>query len=47
MSYIELIEDNKDSNPNTSLDATKSLLESIAKTILNDKNIEINENDDV
>jgi hypothetical protein len=37
MPYITLIEENLNSNPNTSLDATKSLLEAIAKTILNDK----------
>lgn len=37
MPYIEQIENNTETNPNISLDATKSLLESIAKTILIDK----------
>lgn len=37
--YITLIEQNKNTNPNIALDAAKSLLESISKTILEDKNI--------
>ena len=47
MPYIEHIEDNIETNPNISLDATKSILECIAKTILNDKNIEFKEKEDL
>lgn len=39
-SYIFSIEDNKISDPNIALDACKSILESVSKTILNDKGIE-------
>lgn len=37
--YIELIENNQDKNPNIALDGTKSLLETVSKTILEDKGI--------
>lgn len=40
LSHISLVEENKISNPNASLDGAKSILESISKTILADKNIE-------
>ncbi|QQG52741.1 MAG: abortive infection family protein [Candidatus Falkowbacteria bacterium] len=39
LSYISLVEENKTSNPNASLDGAKSILETISKTILSDKNI--------
>lgn len=39
MSYIALVEENKESNPNASLDGAKGILESISKTILEDKAI--------
>lgn len=39
LSYISLVEENQISNPNASLDGAKSILESISKTILADKNI--------
>ena len=35
--YIELIENNQDENPNIALDGAKSLLETVSKTILEDK----------
>lgn len=38
--YIELIENNQDENPNITLDGAKSLLETVSKTILEDKGIE-------
>ncbi len=38
-SYIALVEENKESNPNASLDGAKGILESISKTILEDKAI--------
>lgn len=38
-SYIFLVEKNRESNPNASLDGAKSILESISKTILEDKGI--------
>lgn len=37
--YITLIEENRESDPNVALDGAKSILESISKTILEDKNI--------
>ena len=37
ISYIELIENNIDENPNVSLDGAKSILEAICKTILENK----------
>jgi hypothetical protein len=40
VSYISLVEENQITNPNASLDGVKSILESISKTILADKNIE-------
>lgn len=40
MSYISLVEENKESDPNVALDGAKSIVENIAKTILADKNIE-------
>ena len=39
-SYISLIEENVNDNPNIALDGSKSLLESVSKTILEDKKIE-------
>ncbi len=39
VSYISLVEENKTTNPNASLDWAKSILESISKTILSDKSI--------
>lgn len=39
LSYVSLVEENQVSNPNASLDGAKSILESISKTILADKNI--------
>lgn len=39
MVYISMIEENRTSNPNISLDGSKSLLESIAKTILENKGV--------
>lgn len=39
-SYILLVENNHESNPNISLDGAKSILESISKTILEDKGIQ-------
>lgn len=41
-SYISLIENNRFTDPNASLDWTKSILESISKTILEDKKIVYN-----
>ena len=38
-SYIDQVENNRDSNPNAALDGAKSILESISKTILADKGI--------
>lgn len=37
--YIVLVEENKESDPNISLDGAKSIVESVAKTILEDKAI--------
>ena len=42
ISSISLIEENQISNPNISLDGAKSILETISKTILADKNIGFN-----
>ena len=39
VSYIVLVEENRETNPNASLDGAKSILESISKTILEDKAI--------
>lgn len=39
LQYIQLIELNKNSNPSISLDASKSLLETICKTILINKGV--------
>lgn len=47
LSYISLVEENQISNPNASLDGAKSILESISKTILADKNIEFKKDDSV
>jgi hypothetical protein len=47
MPYITLIEDNKVSNPNVALDGAKTLLESISKTILADKGIDVKPNSDL
>jgi hypothetical protein len=38
-SYIVLVQENRETNPNASLDGAKSILESISKTILEDKGI--------
>ena len=38
-SYILLVESNKELNPNASLDGAKGILESVSKTILEDKGI--------
>jgi len=38
-SYIDLVDANRSSNPNAALDGAKSILESISKTILEDKAI--------
>ncbi len=40
VSYISLVEENKESDPNVALDGAKSIVENIAKTILADKNID-------
>lgn len=40
LSYISLVEENQITNPNASLDGAKSILESISKTILADKDVE-------
>jgi hypothetical protein len=40
LSYISLVEDNQKTHTNASLDASKSILESISKTILADKAID-------
>lgn len=47
LSYISLVEENQRSNPNASLDGAKSILESISKTILADKNVEYKGDDSV
>jgi len=39
-SYIELVEQNKSRNPNIALDAAKSILECISKTVLENKGVE-------
>lgn len=38
-SYIALVDENLETNPNASLDGAKSILESVSKTILEDKGI--------
>jgi len=38
-SYIVLVDENRETNPNASLDGTKGILESVSKTILEDKGI--------
>jgi hypothetical protein len=45
LSYISLVEENQITNPNASLDGAKSILESISKTILADKNVEFKKDD--
>ena len=47
LSYISLVEENQITNPNASLDGAKSILESISKTILADKNVEFKKDDSV
>jgi hypothetical protein len=44
VSYIELIDLNRQQNPNVALDSAKSILESVAKTILADKNVDCDVN---
>lgn len=41
-SYVELIEANQDINPNIAIDGAKSLLESVAKTVLADRGVSCN-----
>lgn len=45
--YIKIIEKKVTTNPNLALDAAKSLLETISTTILNDRAIQFNLNDDI
>lgn len=47
ISRIYLVEENKLINPNDSLDWAKSILESIAKTILNDKSIKYKDDESI
>lgn len=44
--YIILVEQNRESDPNVSLDGAKSIIESVSKTILKDKNIEYEKSSD-
>lgn len=46
-SYIELIDQNRESNPNVALDGAKSLLETIAKTILADRGVTYSPQDSI
>lgn len=39
-SYIVLVDENRETNPNASLDGAKGILESVSKTILEDKGIQ-------
>lgn len=45
--YIELIENNQDKQPNIALDGAKSLLETVSKTILEDKGIEYEHDENI
>ena len=45
--YIDLIERHQTNNPNIALDAAKSLLESLAKTILTDRGIHFKHDSEV
>jgi hypothetical protein len=45
--YIILVEQNRESDPNVSLDGAKSIVESVSKTILEDKNIKYEKSADL
>lgn len=47
LSYISLVEENKVSSPSASLDGAKSILETVSKTILSDKNIKYRSDESV